>query len=70
VFGLFGVVLRWRAERVSVWRMLVLLALIGFPAAIISTGPIAWQGHLGGFSVGWAVGSFLHPRRRIRHPFM
>ena len=70
VFGLFGVVLRWRAERVSVWKMLLLLALIGFPAALISDGPVAWQGHLGGFSAGWIVGSFLHPRRLIRHPFM
>ena len=60
----------WRAERVSVWKMLVLLALLGFPAALISTGPVAWQGHLGGFAVGWAIGSFLHPRRLIRHPFM
>jgi membrane associated rhomboid family serine protease len=70
VFGLFGVVLRWRAERVSVVRMLVLLALLGFPAALIADGPVAWQGHLGGFSAGWIIGSFLHPRRLIRHPFM
>ena len=70
VFGLFGVVLRWRAERVSVWKMLLLLALLGFPAALISDGPVAWQGHLGGFSAGWIIGSFLHPRRLIRHPFM
>jgi membrane associated rhomboid family serine protease len=70
VFGLFGVVLRWRAERVSVWKMLLLLALIGFPAALISSGPVAWQGHLGGFSAGWIVGGFLPPRRLIRHPFM
>jgi membrane associated rhomboid family serine protease len=70
VFGLFGVVLRWRAERVSVIKMLLLLALLGFPAALISDGPVAWQGHLGGFSAGWIIGSFLHPRRLIRHPFM
>ena len=70
VFGLFGVVLRWRAERVSVGKMLLLLALLGFPAALISDGPVAWQGHLGGFSAGWIIGSFLHPRRLIRHPFM
>ena len=70
VFGLFGVVLRWRAERESVWKMLLLLALLGFPAALISDGPVAWQGHLGGFSAGWVIGSFLHPRRLIRHPFM
>lgn len=70
VFGLFGVVLRWRADRVSVWKMLVLLALVGFPAALISNGPVAWQGHLGGFSVGWVLGGFMPPRRLIRHPFM
>jgi membrane associated rhomboid family serine protease len=70
VFGFFGVVLRWRAERVSVWKMLLLLALLGFPAALISNGPVAWQGHLGGFSAGWIIGGFMPPRRLIRHPFM
>jgi membrane associated rhomboid family serine protease len=70
VFGLFGVVLRWRAERVSVWKMLLLLALLGFPTALISNGPVAWQGHLGGFSAGWIIGGFMPPRRLIRHPFM
>lgn len=70
VFGLFGVVLRWRAERVSVPKMLLLLALLGFPAALISNGPVAWQGHLGGFSAGWIIGGFMPPRRLIRHPFM
>ncbi len=69
VFGLFGVVLRWRAERVSAWKMILLLALIGFPAALISEGPVAWQGHLGGFSVGWVLGGFMPPRRLIAHPF-
>jgi membrane associated rhomboid family serine protease len=69
VFGLFGVVLRWRAERVSAWKMLLLLALVGFPAALISDGPVAWQGHLGGFSVGWVLGGFMPPRRLIAHPF-
>lgn len=69
VFGLFGVVLRWRAERVSAWKMILLLALIGFPAALISDGPVAWQGHLGGFSVGWVMGGFMPPRRFIAHPF-
>jgi membrane associated rhomboid family serine protease len=69
VFGLFGVVLRWRAERVSAWRMILLLALVGFPAALISEGPVAWQGHLGGFSVGWVMGGFMPPRRLIAHPF-
>jgi membrane associated rhomboid family serine protease len=70
VFGLFGVVLRWRAERVSVVKMLLLLALLGFPAALISNGPVAWQGHLGGFSAGWIIGGFMPPRRLIWHPFM
>ena len=69
VFGLFGVVLRWRAERVSAWKMILLLALVGFPAALISSGPVAWQGHLGGFSVGWVLGGLMPPRRLIRHPF-
>lgn len=70
VFGLFGVVLRWRAERASIGQMLLLLALLGFPAALISNGPVAWQGHLGGFSAGWIIGGFMPPRRLIRHPFM
>lgn len=70
VFGLFGVVLRWRAERASAFKMILLLALLGFPAALISDGPIAWQGHLGGFSAGWIIGSFMRPRRLIPHPFM
>ncbi len=70
VFGLFGIVLRWRADRAPVWKMLLLLALLGFPAAMISDGPVAWQGHLGGFSAGWIAGGLMPPRRLIRHPFM
>lgn len=70
VFGLLGVVLRWRATRVALWRVLVVLALLSLPAGFIFGAAVAWQAHLGGFLAGWLLGGFLPVRRRIIHPLM
>ena len=70
VFGLLGVVLRWRATRVALWRVLLVLALLALPAGFIFSAAIAWQAHLGGFLAGWLLGGILPVRRRIMHPLM
>lgn len=70
VFGLLGVVLRWRATRVALWRVLVVLALLALPAGFIFGAAIAWQAHLGGFLAGWLLGGVIRIRRRIIHPLM
>lgn len=70
VFGLLGVVLRWRAARIALWRVLVVLALLGIPAGLLIGAQVAWQAHLGGFLAGWLLGSLIPIRRRIVHPLM
>lgn len=70
VFGLLGVVLRWRAARVPLWKVLVVLALISLPAGFIMGASIAWQAHAGGFLAGWLLGGVVRIRRRILHPLM
>ena len=70
VFGLLGVVLRWRAARVPLWKVLAVLALLGIPAGFLMGAAIAWQAHLGGFLAGWLLGGFVRIRRRILHPLM
>ena len=70
VFGLLGVVLRWRAARVPLWKVLVVLALLSLPAGFLMGATIAWQAHLGGFLAGWLLGGVIRIRRRIVHPFM
>lgn len=69
VFGLLGVVLRWRAQRIALWRVLVILTLLSLPAGLLAGGPVAWQAHFGGFLAGWCLGRVLPIRRRIFHPF-
>lgn len=70
VFGLLGVVLRWRSQRVALWRVLLVLALLTIPAGLLVGGAIAWQAHLGGFLAGWLLGRVFPMRRRILHPLM
>lgn len=70
VFGLLGVVLRWRARRLALWRVLVVLALISLPAGLIFDAAVAWQAHLGGFLTGWVLTPFIPIRRRMVHPLM
>src|SRR5690625_4539000 len=70
VFGLLGIVLRWRARRLALWRVLVVLALISLPAGLIFEAEIAWQAHLGGFLTGWLLAPYLPIRRRMIHPLM
>ncbi len=70
VFGLLGVVLRWRARPIALWRVLVVLAAISLPAGLVFGEAVAWQAHLGGFLAGWLLGGVLPVRRRIIHPLM
>jgi len=70
VFGLLGVVLRWRARKLALWRVLVVLALISLPAGLIFDAAVAWQAHLGGFLTGWMLAPFMPLRRRMVHPLM
>lgn len=70
VFGLLGVVLRWRARKLALWRVLIVLLLISLPAGLIFDAAVAWQAHLGGFLTGWLLTPFIPLRRRMVHPLM
>jgi len=70
VFGLLGIVLRWRSNPIALWRVLVVLAALSLPAGLVFGAAVAWQAHLGGFLCGWLLGAVMPPRRRIIHPLM
>lgn len=70
VFGLLGVVLRWRVRPLALWRVLLVLAIVSLPADLIFGAAVAWQAHLGGFLAGWVLGRVFPVRRRIIHPLM
>lgn len=70
VFGLLGVVLRWRSRPIALWRVLLVLALISLPADFIFGAAVAWQAHLGGFLAGWVLAPLFPIRKRMVHPLM
>lgn len=76
VFGMLGMVIAWRwrqfgmlgISRSTLVRLLVGLAVINVVVAFGFAGmggQLAWEAHLGGFLMGWLLGSIWQPGFRI-----
>ena len=72
VFGLVGAWKYWewrdrraaRADMRPLWMSLLGLALLNVLLWLALAGLLAWEAHLGGFVVGWALAAFVTPSDR------
>lgn len=72
IFGFLGAMKRWewayvwenRLPQTRFWRTMAALFVVNLIlSAGVVEGGVAWEAHLGGFCAGWAIATFLRPRR-------